>query len=169
MTGALIFSVAIFASGNGVAIEDAAQNGGLQNSSYELGSICIDSPWAFNSLGKNVAAVFMRVNAQPGFSDRLLEAHSQSASNVMIHNIIVKNGIMLMEEAEADSLEFDSDTPLTLKPHGLHIMLLGLDHALDSHSNLELNLEFEKSGTIKVDVEVRELTQGAAEHSSACD
>lgn len=136
---------------------------------YRLDSICIDSPWAFNSLGKNVGAVFMVISARENFSDRLVSANSPQANRVEIHDILNENGTMMMRRAEAQTLEFGADSPLILEPHGLHVMLMGLESPLTPQSDLNLRLEFERSGIIELEVDVRELTAEIPRHTSSCD
>lgn len=136
---------------------------------YQLGSICVESPWSFESLGKKVGAVFLAISAQKGYSDRLVSAHSQQAMRVEIHDIVNKDGIMMMEEAEAERLMFDSESPLELKQHGLHVMLMGLQDPLTPKSELRLELEFEKSGTIEMEVNVRELSDTPMQYKLVCE
>ena len=136
---------------------------------YKLGSICVESPWSFESLGKNVGAVFLAISAQEGFSDRLISAHSPQSMRVEIHDILIKSGIMVMEEAEAEKLMFNSDSSLELKQHGLHVMLMGLQNPLTPESELQLALEFEKSGTIEMEVAVRELSDTPIQYSLVCE
>lgn len=149
------------------AVELKAQEN--QSLLFHLNSVCIDSPWAFDSLGKNVGAVFMVISARDRFSDRLVSADSAQASRVEIHDIINENGIMMMRKAETQRLEFSADSPLIFEPHGLHVMLMGLESPLTPQSNLNLRLEFEKSGIIELEVDVRELTAEMPRHVSVCD
>ena len=74
-----------------------------------------------------------------------------------------------MEEAEAEKLMFNSDSPLELKQHGLHVMLMGLQNPLIPESELQLSLEFEKSGTIEMEVAVRELSDTPMQYSLVCE
>jgi len=139
------------------------------SSVYRLGEVCIDSPWAFDSLDKKVAAAFMKLSVREGHSDRLIGAVSPQAMRVEIHDILNQDGVMMMQEAEAQVLGFSTASPLELKPHGLHVMLMGLHQPLKPGSTLQLTLEFEKSGTIDIDVAVRALSDSPITYTSACD
>ncbi len=130
------------------------------------GNICIENPWAFDSLGKKVGAVFMTLSAREGFSDTLLRARSAQAGRVMLHDTVIEGGIMMMRHAER--LPFDSSTPLVLQPNGLHAMLMDMESALTPQTELQLELEFEKSGTIAVDVEIRALADGPPAQAIRC-
>ena len=64
------------------------------------------------------------------------------------------NGVMSMQMQEAvpvlakDQVEF--------KPGGLHVMLVALAQDLNVGDTIPVTLNFEKAGSIKVDVSVRE-------------
>ncbi len=136
---------------------------------YRLGPVCIESPWAFDSLGKKVGAAFMAISARAGHTDRLLSAASQQAMRVEIHDIVMSDGVMMMEEAQDEVLKFNPESPLELKPHGLHVMLTGLHDPLTPESELRLTLEFEKSGTIELLATVRELSNSPIQYSMVCE
>lgn len=136
---------------------------------FRLGSVCVESPWAFDSLGKKVGAAFMAVSAQRGHTDRLVSAQSQQATRVEIHDIVMSDGMMTMEKAQNEVLTFSSESPLALEPHGLHVMLMGLDNPLTPESELQLTLEFEKSGTIDLAVAVRELSNTPIMYVMVCE
>lgn len=111
----------------------------------------------------------MVVSARENFSDRLVSADSPQANRVEIHEILNENGMMMMRKAEAQRLEFSAVSPLILEPHGLHVMLMRLESPLTPQSELKLRLEFERSGIIEVEVDVRELTAEIPRHASTCD
>ncbi len=159
----------VSASSNNITYADESNTGKDSHAVYRLGSVCIKSPWAFDSLGKKVGAVFMLITARKNFADQLLSAATPQASRVEIHDIVTQNGVMMMEQAQARVLKFDSDTPLEFRPHGLHVMLMGLQNPLTPDSDLQLTLEFEKSGAIELEVNVRELTTTSVLYPSVCD
>ena len=119
---------------------DNSDSGKDKPAVYRLGSICIESPWAFDSLGKKVGAAFMAISVREGHSDRLISARSPQATRVEIHNILMNDGVMMMSEAETELLSFSADSPLELKPHGLHVMLTGLCNPLTPESEFKLAL-----------------------------
>ncbi len=128
--------------------------------------ICIDTPYAFDSLGKSVGAAFMAISARSGFSDVLVSARSPQAGNVMLHDTVVEGGVVMMRHV--DGFSFDSDAPLILKPRGPHIMLMGLDQPLTERAMLQIELEFRKTGKIVVDVPVRAVSNSSTAHKLGC-
>ena len=133
--GTLIVFVGLQAS-----YADSSDAGKDEPAVYRLGSICIESPWAFDSLGKKVGAAYMTISVREGHSVRLVSARSPQATRVEFHNILMNDGVMMMSEAETELLSFSADSPLELKPHGLHVMLTGLCNPLTPESELKLAL-----------------------------
>ena len=134
---------------------------------YRHGEICIDAPWAYDSLGKTVGAAFMVISAREGFSDVLLSAKSPQAEKVTLHDTVIKNGIVAMNQVQ--DLSFDAKSPLIFKPHGLHVMLGELESALISESQLQIELNFKDSGPVNINISIRALSDGAPEHNLVCD
>ena len=57
---------------------------------------------------------------------------------------------------------------MSLKPGGLHVMLMGLKHPLQPGQSVPMTLQFEKSGTREVDVAVGKVgATGPETHSGA--
>ena len=74
------------------------------------------------------------------------------------------NGVMKMRPVEG-GLEIKPGQTVTLKPGGLHVMLVELKHPLEQGKAAEATLQFEKAGTVKVAFPVLALgapTPGAA-------
>ena len=62
-------------------------------------------------------------------------------------------------------LEIKPGETITLKPSGLHIMLMGLKHPLQEGSAVKVTLKFENAGTIDIGYPV--LALGAAAPGSS--
>jgi copper(I)-binding protein len=56
----------------------------------------------------------------------------------------------------ANGLEVPAKGEVLLKPGGYHVMLIGMTRDLQVGDTFSLDLQFEKSGTITVEPEVRE-------------
>ena len=63
------------------------------------------------------------------------------------------NGVMKMRPVEG-GLEVKPSESVTLKPGGFHIMLVDLKHPLEAGKTVEVTLQFEKAGTVKVELPV---------------
>ena len=63
------------------------------------------------------------------------------------------NGVMKMRPVEG-GLEINPSESITLKPGGFHIMLVDLKHPLEAGKTVEVTLQFDKAGTVKVELPV---------------
>lgn len=122
---------------------------------FRAGFLLIEQPWARASIVKTSALYFTIVNNGQA-ADRLLGASTPVAEKAELHRETMDNGIMRMRPV--DALEIQPGKSATLKPGGLHIMLMGLDHPLKQGEVFPVTLIFEHAG--KVDVKV--LVQGPA-------
>lgn len=85
--------------------------------------------------------------------DRLVGASGDISATVELHTHLMEEGMMKMRPIKA--IEVKPGKPATLKPGGLHIILIGLKKPLIAGQTFPLRLRFEKAGEIPVDVTVR--------------
>ena len=102
-----------------------------------------------------VGAVFMRLVNAGGEADQLLSGDTPIAGSVEVHKTTMEEGIMKMEHIPG--LEIPPNGEVLLKPGDYHVMLIDVGHPLAPGDTLPITLRFEKSGEMKVDVEVREM------------
>ncbi len=122
----------------------------------KLGSLMLEQPWARATPGqaKNGAAYLTIHNAGKA-DDRLLSAASDVAARVELHNHVNKDGVMQMRQVEAVAVPAGGMT--TLKPGGLHVMLMGLKGPLKEGESFPLTLTFEQAGSTTVQVKVESV------------
>ncbi|HEX5599524.1 MAG TPA: copper chaperone PCu(A)C [Hyphomicrobiaceae bacterium] len=128
---------------------------GMTASAQESSSgITISQPWARATPGgvKNGAA-YMQITASA--ADKLVDARSDAAERVELHNHIHENGVMKMRRVE--SIEVPAGETVTLGPGGYHVMLMGLKQPLKAGEELELTLVFEKAGEINVTASIEPI------------
>ncbi len=99
--------------------------------------------------------VFMRLVNQGSEADRLVGGQTEVAKAVEIHETVREGDVMRMQML-ANGLELPPKGEVLLKPGSYHVMLIGLQQDLNVGDRFSLDLEFEKSGTITVEPEVRE-------------
>lgn len=102
--------------------------------------------------GSNSAA-YMVIKNSGGEADRMLSAEADVAEAVELHISEMKEEVMTMHQV--DGVDIPARGQAELKPGGLHVMLIGLKHELNAGDVLRLTLNFEKSGTLSVDAQVR--------------
>src|SRR5580700_10074545 len=116
----------------------------------------VKDAWARATPGKaeNGAAYLTIVSPA---SDRLTGVSTPIAKQAELHNMTMEGGVMKMRPL-AD-VDLPANQPVTLKPGGTHIMLVGLNQPLKPGQSFPLTLSFEKAGNREVTVSVE--TPGA--------
>ena len=147
------------------AVEFSSNESALDTYSNE--SICVTSAWSYESLGTLVGAAYMVISARDDITDTLINASSTAAGNVKVHDIVLVDGNMTMTPAK--NLTFNQDSPLQMKPHGLHIMLMGLNQPLESGMSIPLTLEFMYSGVMEIEVSVRKFGDNPPAQAMICE
>ncbi|MEA4909064.1 MAG: copper chaperone PCu(A)C [Chloroflexi bacterium] len=99
------------------------------------------------------AAYFVIVN-DGGESDTLVGVSSQVANDVSMHETRVENDVAQM--LPVASLEIPAHERLEFQPGGYHVMLVGLTQDLNEGDNIQITLQFEKSGALTIDVPIRQ-------------
>ena len=103
----------------------------------------------------STGVVYLTIVNEGGAADRLIAIKTEVAEVVEFHETRKQGDIMMMQRL-AGAIEIAADGQVEFKPGGLHIMLIGLKRSLNPGSRFELVLEFEKSGEVKVESEVRQ-------------
>lgn len=102
--------------------------------------------------GASSSAAYVTVHNGKRTADRLVGASSPAARSVSIHNSVMDGGVMRMRPARA--LAVQANGRITMKPGGLHVMLMGLKAPLRPGSRLPLTLRFERAGNVQVSLPV---------------
>jgi copper(I)-binding protein len=100
-------------------------------------------------------AVFMRLVNEGNEADRLLGGRTDVAKVVEIHETVMQDDIMKMQMLP-DGLEVPAKGEVVLKPGGYHVMLIGMQRDLNVGDTFTIELQFEKSGTVTVEPQVRQ-------------
>ncbi|MDB5491397.1 MAG: hypothetical protein JWO78_1246 [Micavibrio sp.] len=106
--------------------------------------------------GAKAGAVFMRLtypNNSEIVPDRILHAATPAAGKAEIHTMTLDDNVMSMRKV--DSFPLPPTGTFSLKPDGVHVMLLDLKRSLKVGDQFPLTLTFAKAGAVKVDVNVR--------------
>jgi copper(I)-binding protein len=131
-----------------------------QAEDYDVGPLHIAQVWARTTpKGASSAAAYLTVTNSGTTPDRMSCAGSDAAAQCQIHTMSMENGVMKMRPVEG-GLEIRPGETVTLKPGADHLMLTQLKHPLETGNSIAATLQFEKAGTVKVEVPV--LGMGAA-------
>ncbi len=118
--------------------------------------ISVEDAWArpVPAAGGNGAVFFRLINAG-NEADQLVGGESPVAGTVEVHKTTMEEGVIKMEHIP--SLEIPAKGEVLLKPGDYHIMLIDVSTILTPGDTLPITLSFEKSGEMKLEVEVREM------------
>lgn len=129
-------------------------SGRAQAADYDVGSIHIAQPWArATPKGASNGAGYMTITNDGTAPDRVTCASSDASAQCQIHTMSMEGGVMKMRPVEG-GLEIKPGETVALKPASLHVMLLDLKHPLEQGSMVEATLQFEKAGTVKVELPI---------------
>lgn len=119
-----------------------------------LAQVRIDDAWArATAPGAKVGAGYMKISSPA--ADRLVGASSPAAARVEMHVTIKDGDVMRMREVKA--YDIPARGSFALEPGGAHLMLVDIKAPLKEGTKLPVTLRFEKSGEVKVELQVRAL------------
>jgi periplasmic copper chaperone A len=125
-----------------------------QAADYDVGSIHISQPWSrATPKGASAGAGYMTVTNKGATPDRVSCVSSDASAECQIHTMTMENGVMKMRPVEG-GLEILPGQTVTLKPGGLHMMLIDLKHPLEAGGSVKATLKFDHAGTVDVDYPV---------------
>jgi periplasmic copper chaperone A len=129
-------------------------SGAARASDYDVGSIHISQPWSrATPKGASSGAGYMTITNKGSQPDRVSCVSSDASAKCQIHTMTMENGVMKMRPVEG-GLEIAPGATVTLKPGGLHVMLMDLKHPLEAGSSMKATLKFDHAGTIDVEYPV---------------
>jgi len=111
----------------------------------------VNNAWARATAGKADTGVAY-VAIQSPTADRLVSLSTPVAKKAELHTMSMQG--MVMKMRPLSGLDIPAGQPVTLKPGGDHIMLMGLNQALRPGETFPLTLDFEKAGSRTVIVTV---------------
>ena len=111
----------------------------------------VNNAWARATAGKADTGVAY-VAIQSPTADRLVSLSTPVAKKAELHTMSMQG--MVMKMRPLSELDIPAGQPVTLKPGGEHIMLMGLSQPLRAGQTFPLTLDFEKAGSRTVTVTV---------------
>jgi periplasmic copper chaperone A len=115
--------------------------------------------------GAGVAAAYLTIVGGQR-ADRLVSASTAVAQMTQIHSVTEAAGMSRMRETDGGVVIAAGQT-VVLAPHGLHLMLMNLQHPLVAGQSFEIELRFAVSGSRIVSVMVLSPDQPAPSAASA--
>jgi len=118
---------------------------------YNVGPMQITAPWArATPKGASTGAAYMTITNTGKTPDKVSCVSSDASAQCQIHTMTMTNGVMQMRPVEG-GLEIKPGETVTLKPGGLHVMLVSLKHPLEQGKTVKATLKFDTAGPVDVD------------------
>jgi copper(I)-binding protein len=99
-------------------------------------------------------AVYMQLTNEGGSDDILLSAETEAAEVVELHETKMDGDVMNM--SQVPNIKVPAGDSVMFEPGGLHLMLIKLKQELVPGEKITLTLNFEKSGPMTIEAEIRE-------------
>jgi periplasmic copper chaperone A len=111
----------------------------------------IDHPWSRASAGRT-GVVYLTIKNSGAADDQLTSVSTPIADKAQLHTTVNDNGVMKMRPIAALPVKHGGE--VTLKPEGMHVMLIDLHHPLTAGETFPVTLTFAKAGQIETTVTV---------------
>ncbi len=105
--------------------------------------------------GQPNSAAFMSLRNATDQTCQLVGASSDVAEVVELHTHTMEDGMMRMRQV--DHIELPAGETVSLKPGGLHIMLIGLKHKLVPDDEIRLTLKFSDGSEHELSAPVKKI------------
>ena len=117
--------------------------------------IVVDDPWGRSSpMAANNGAFYMTIEGSD-VDDRLVSAYASVCGTTELHQTIVTDGVMKMQQAEG-GIEIPAGGEAVLAPGGYHVMCIDKDGEFKVGDVIPLTLTFEVAEMQTVEAEIRE-------------
>lgn len=129
----------------------------------KLGDLLLHHAWArATPAGAKTGAVYVKIENKGQATEQLIAVNSDIAAVTEIHQMSMENDIMKMQPAGI--VDIPAMSTVELKPHGLHIMLMGLKKPLAEGDTFPMTLTFAKAGKVEIVVEVGKMDDVGEHH-----
>lgn len=117
------------------------------------GDLAIETPWArATPPNARTGAAYLTLTNHGSAADRLVAASSAAAERVELHAHVNDGGVMRMKQVDAIALS--PGERVSLRPGGLHVMLIDLKGPLLENTRVPVVLRFATAGDVTVQVPV---------------
>lgn len=116
----------------------------LSSLACEKHSPFMKEAWARSANQDRNSAIYLDIENELDQDDELLGVETKIADMSSIHKTVVDNGISQM--VHIDRLVVPAKKVVSLKPTGIHIMLMKLKQSLKSGDEFEVSLNFKNAG-----------------------
>lgn len=138
----------------------------VQAADVTLGDLTLSKTWTRATPPKaRAGGGFVEIKNAGSEADRLVAASSPVSEKTELHEMVVKDGVMVMREKEG-GIEVPAGETVALKPGGLHIMFMGLKEPLVEGTQVPVKLTFEKAGDVEIMLDVEKMGTKTMSHGA---
>ncbi|MCP4004257.1 MAG: copper chaperone PCu(A)C [bacterium] len=128
--------------------------------------ILVAKAWSRETVGSGGAGiVYLTIENRGTHTERIVSLSTPVAAQASVHETVHSGGMVEMNSRP--DLEIPPGSHVSFEPGGLHVMLMGLHAPLARGSRFPLTIQFERAGSIQVEVQTGSI--GAAGHPDASD
>ncbi|OYU91354.1 MAG: hypothetical protein CFE29_00180 [Bradyrhizobiaceae bacterium PARB1] len=125
------------------------------------GDLMISAPWTrATPPAAKVAGGYLTITNNGKTSDKLIGGSFAGGSRIEVHEMSVTDGVMKMRPLN-DGLEIKPGATVKLEPGGYHLMLMDLKKPFTKGDKVKAQLQFEKAGTVDIELDVNAVGASA--------
>ncbi len=128
------------------------------------GDLAITQGWSRAAGQGATGAGYLTITNRGSQADRLVSASSPVARTTELHTHMREGEVMRMRPVQG-GIEIPPGQSVTLRPGGLHVMLIGLSQPLRQGETVPLTLRFERAGEVQVPLAVQAAGARGAAHA----
>jgi len=114
--------------------------------------VAVSDAWARASiLASRPGAAYLTLTSDQ--NDRLIAITTPAAGRAMIH-VVQADSAGVIRMTPLNALDLPPDTPVTMAPGGMHLMLVDIPKKLEEGTTFPLTLAFEVAGEVTIGVRV---------------
>ena len=117
-------------------------------SALAAADLTVEHPWSrATAAGAETGAVYATLR-NAGAADTLLSAESPAAATVEVHEHLMSADGMMQMRAVQGGVAIPAGGAVEFKPHGYHVMLIGLKEPLKQGATVAVTFVFAKAGRV---------------------
>ena len=123
-------------------------------SSIKFNGLVLSNFWIKETIGNHkITSGYLTIENKNNFDERLETVTSEISEKTQLHNMIVKNDIMKMENLN-NGIVIRAKSKLSLKPGSYHIMFMKLRKPLKITKKYKVILNFKNAGSVTLEMPV---------------
>jgi copper(I)-binding protein len=132
----------------------------------KAGDLVISQAWSrATPKGAKIGGGYLTIANKGAAPDKLLGGSTDVAGSVQVHEMSMQNGVMKMRPVEG-GLTIEPGKTVTLAPGGYHLMMTDLKAPLKQGDKVQVTLDFEKAGKVRVPFDVEGVGAQGPGHGS---